>query len=66
MTTTQCGTPAGHAAHFRAGTPACFPCRLAHSRQANARNAARRKLAKLYPDVYAALLAEELKAAGVS
>jgi transcriptional regulator with XRE-family HTH domain len=26
------GTPAGHRAHFRAGTPTCQPCRDAHTR----------------------------------
>lgn len=71
------GTPAGHSAHVRAGSPPCEPCRDARSayvrefrarpdaaprvRRGNrARSRALWRLARMYPDDYRRLMAEEL------
>lgn len=58
-----CGTNAAYVAHKKRGEKACEPCRVAHAsvtaRSSIIRGRAQRRLAGMYPDVFAALISEE-------
>lgn len=64
-----CGTRSAYSRHLRRGETPCQPCRDANADFSRARNLARQRawvrLARLYPDEYRALYAEELEKAGV-